>query len=178
MRSIFKAGVWTALGLAIAFAVVSANSSHRRTVTVAPAAKATVAAVPADVSTSPKAGVAPAIVAVRKVAPSNPAATPRPGVAGLVVAIDPATGDLGMPSAEQLAELEAAQRMVPVDETDHAGPVTTVRNANGSVTVNLNGGYQEFATIHKGPNGKLTFGCADSPTLSTPQPAPSAPEEK
>jgi hypothetical protein len=43
-RPIFKAGVWTVVGLAIAFAVVSANSNHRRAVTTAsPAAKATVA---------------------------------------------------------------------------------------------------------------------------------------
>src|SRR4029079_8597989 len=43
-RSIFKAGVWTALGLATAFAVVSANSNTRHAATTAaPAAKATVA---------------------------------------------------------------------------------------------------------------------------------------
>jgi hypothetical protein len=186
-RFILQAGAWTALGLVAAFAVVSANSSHRRAVTAAPAAKATVAAASVDNCTSSdaccptKASVAPATVAARKATPTKVAArVSRPaGVGGLVIALDPATGELGMPSAEQMAELEAVQdRTIPVDETDHAGPVTTVRNADGSVTAHLNGGYQEFATVHKAPNGKLSFGCADAPTLPTTQPAPSALEEK
>jgi hypothetical protein len=183
-RFVLQAGAWTAFGLVAAFAVVGANSSQRRA-TVTPAPTATAAAVSVDACTSsdaccPEECVAPAAVAVRKATPKKVAArVARPaGVAGLVVAIDPETGDLGRPSAEQIAELEAAQTVLPIDETSHSGPVTTVRNADGSVTANLNGAYQEFATVHVGPNGKLTFGCSDAPTLPATPTAPSAPEEK
>jgi hypothetical protein len=180
-RSVLQAGAWTALGLAAAFAVVSANSSHRRAVTTA--AEATVAAAPAEKCTSTdaccarKASVAPASFAAVKHPTKTKGARPV-GVSGLVVAVDPATGDLGMPSPEQMAALEAMQSTIPSEDvTDHSGNLTAVRSANGSLTVDLQGKFQEFATVHVGPNGKLNFGCADAPTLPTLQPAPSALEE-
>lgn len=187
-RSVLQAGAWTAFGLAAAFAVVSANSSHRRAATTAAPAKATVASASSekrstkDVRCARDAKVSKAtFAAVTPRSANAPKTSARPtGVNGIVVGIDPESGELGMPTPEQMAELESMLQTLPDDVTEKSGPTTTTYGPNGSVNVNLQGRFQEFATVHIGPNGKLIFGCADRPALETPtlQPAQSALEEK
>jgi hypothetical protein len=177
-RSIFKAGVWTALGLAIAFAVVSANSNTRHAATTAAkAAKATVATAAShdectssDLCCAKATKVEKAAVAVapkKAVKHAAPANTMVPGSAGMVVAIDPETGQLGAPNAQQAAELQA--HIMPADE----GVATTTRMPDGSIRLNLNGTAVEYATVRIDANGKKSFGCttdkpvppAQTPTL-------------
>jgi hypothetical protein len=190
-RFILQAGAWTALGLVAAFAVVSANSSHRRPVTAAPSAKATVAAAKAaatctssDACCAKKASVAPATFAAVKHATKRKAATKTTqsvGVNGMVVAIDPVTGELSMPTPEQMVELQGSAQTTPSDDLNRSDVgLTEVHHPNGMTTMDLQGRFQEFAMVHKGPNGKLVLGCADAKALNTPttQPASGALEEK
>jgi hypothetical protein len=190
-RSVLQAGAWTALGLAAAFAVVSANSSHRRAATTAaPAAKATVASASSEkcstnnVCCARDAKVAKAAFAAttpRAVKPKAIAKTPaRPvGVNGMVIAIDPETGELTAPTPEQMAGL---QQVLPGDDLNNSDVgLTPVRHADGSVSVDLQGRFQEFATIRITPTGQKVFGCTTDPkslTNPTTPPAPSGLEEK
>jgi hypothetical protein len=176
-RSILQAGAWTALGLAAAFAVVSANSSHRRTVTTAaPAARATVTAT----SEPAKAVVAPATLAVKQSAPKAKVAaqaeTPAFG-SGAVIAIDAETGELGMPSPEQLVELQGLSHVVPSDLNTSDVGLVDVHHPNGMTTRDLQGRFQEVATISKAADGTFVIGCGQHGN-HTPTVAPSALEEK
>jgi hypothetical protein len=179
-RSIFKAGVWTALGLAIAFAIVSANSNTRRAVTTAaPVAQATVAShddcASSDVCCASDSKTTKAAVAVaphRKAAAKKAETAVAPGVAGMVVAIDPESGELTMPSAAQLKELQAAgpsQVVVPAE------PAQTIRFPNGAIGSTA-AAEPEFVTLHIDATGKKIFGHGD---VNAPaQPAKPALEEK
>ncbi len=182
---ILGAGVWTAIGLTAAFAVVSANSNHLRA-TAAKTCKAGATVASAHDCCAQDVKAAPAVAAATKAAPKaamKPSSKTAHAVAvnGLVVAIDPESGELGAPSAAQMAQLEAAQQLLPSDELSHSDAgLTPVRHPDGSVSLDLEGRFQEFATIHVGPGGKRIFGCSDRPTLDLPvsQFAPAALEEK
>jgi len=178
-RSIFKAGVWTAFGLAVAFAIVSANSNPRHAATtVAPAAKATVATAAnladdctsSDVCCARETKVKPAAVAAAPRAKQSTPVVSGPGAAGMVVGIDPETGELGMPNAEQIQELRGTQQ--PQAKT----LATAVHFANGGV-VQATELAPDYATLHIDATGKKIFGHSDNPT---PNPAPATPalEEK
>ena len=184
-RSIFKAGVWTALGLAIAFAVVSANSNTRRAVTAAPAAKATVAtaASTADDCTSSDVCCARESKVSKAVVATAPRATKKAVVAptvpsfssGAVIAIDPESGELGMPSAQQMAQI-----LAPSELNNSDVGLTDVHLQSGAVVRDLQGRFQETSTVTIGPNGQFVFGCSTHPgaVTSPTQAAPSALEEK
>ena len=179
-RSIFNAGVWTALGLAVAFAIVSANSNTRHAATTAaPAAKATVAAAatPAGDCTSSDACCAreskkAVVAAAPKKATKHVEVAPVAGTAGMVIAIDPETGQLGAPNAEQARQLQSLN--LPVE-----GQATVTTMPDGSLRLNLNGTSVEYATIHVDANGKKVFGCTSNPNAAEmPAPTPAQLEEK
>jgi hypothetical protein len=185
-RSIFKAGVWTALGLATAFAVVSANSNTRHAATTAaPAAKATVAtaATPAVDCTSSDVCCARESRASKAVVATAPRATKKAVVAqtvpafssGAVIALDPETGELGMPSAQQMAEI-----LAPSELNNSDVGLTDVHLPSGAVVRDLQGRFQETSTVTIAPNGQFVFGCSSHPgaVTSPTQAAPSALEEK
>ena len=176
-RSIFKAGSVTVFGLLIAFAIVSANSNTRHAATTAAKADNAVATAPApaDECTSSDVCCAKETKAVVAAAPKKATkkaapAVSGPGAAGMVIAIDPETGELGMPNADQMRELRGTQ------QTQAKAPATVLQTANGGLVspVELD---PEFATIHIDANGKKVFGHSDNPT---PNPAPATPalEEK
>jgi hypothetical protein len=180
-RSIFKAGVWTAFGLAVAFAIVSANSNTRHAATTAaPAAKATVASAitPADdcsssdVCCAKETKVETAAVAAAPVKKVVAPSTVVGGAAGMVVGIDPESGELTMPSAAQLRELQASgpsQVVVPAE------PVETIHFPNGAIG-SAAAGEVTFATVHIDATGKKVF---DHSEATAPvQPAKPALEEK
>jgi hypothetical protein len=191
-RSIFKAGVWTALGLAIAFAVVSANSNTRRAVTTAaPAAKATVANANAtaddctssDVCCARESKVSQAVVAAApRKATKMPAAQSTPAFSsGAVIAIDPETGELGMPSAQQMSELLGTPSVIPGDLNNSDVGLVDVQLQKGGVIRDLQGRFQETSTVTIAPDGKMVFGCGTHNhglDISPTQAAPSAVEEK
>ncbi len=81
-----------------------------------------------------------------------------PALGGMVVGIDPETGKLGMPTQEQLEELSGLGQ----PEVDHSSEgLVEVHHPDGSVSVDLQGRFQEFATVRIGPGGKLIFQCVD-----------------
>lgn len=124
------------------------------------------------------AGPRPAAVATR----SGQAAPLRPAMAGMVVGIDLETGELGMPTPEQLRALSES----PQYQVDHsAAGLVDVHHPDGSVSVDLQGRFQEYATVRVGPDGKLIFRCVDGKEAvkgavesSTPAPAAPALEER
>jgi len=183
---ILGAGVWTVVGLAAAFAVVGATSNrHCATATKATAAKATVAtacshgccasedacARDSKVATV----VAPKARAVKPAAKSvaKPAVENNSVASGMVIAIDPESGTLGMPSAIQMQQLHA---QMSLDETSRTGATQTVL-PDGSIRLDLNGSFADYATIQIAPSGKRIFGCSTNPN-ALEQPAPTLLEEK
>jgi hypothetical protein len=117
----------------------------------------------------------------------NPETAQRPATAGMVIGIDPETGRLGMPTPEQLRNLEAQQQI----QIEHSPDLVEIHNPDGSVTVDLQGRFQEYATVRTGPDGKLIFECVDgaknaervlhsptgdAPGATTAAPAPRAEE--
>ena len=132
---------------------------------------------------------APAIPLDRAVPAAHRAASPprrsdqapvpqqRPAMAGMVVGIDPETGELGMPTPEQLRALSES----PQYQVDHsAAGLLEVHHPDGSVSVDLQGRFQEYATVRVGPDGKLIFRCVDGKeavkrAVESSTPAPTAP---
>lgn len=146
------AGVAGAIALSLALAPPPSTSA------VAPApSPVPVAVTPAPVRPAPV--VARATVAPAPAPAPAKAQAPSAGMAGMVVAIDPESGELGMPSAEQLAELHLSE--ADIVSRDQAGVV--VRNADGSLTLDLQGRGQDYAVVRKTADGKLIVGCTDHP---------------
>jgi len=88
------------------------------------------------------------------------AATPpvmAPAQAGLVIAWDPETHTFTMPMNRSLP-LSAAERNAI--SRSLAGLVP-VRHADGSVSVDLQGRFQEFAVVHLAADGKPVVRCLD-----------------
>ena len=82
----------------------------------------------------------------------------RPAVGGMLIGIDPETGKLGMPTREQWNELSDLEQQ----RLDHSSAgLVEVHHPDGSVSVDLQGRFQEFATVRIGPDGKLVFQCVD-----------------
>ena len=105
-----------------------------------------------------------AVAAPRTVTPAaKPATTPVsgivPGSAGMVIAIDPETGTIGAPSAEQLAEMKIGE--ADIVSRDQGGVVT--RHPNGMISVDLQGRNQDYAVIRRLPDGKVVSGCLQQP---------------
>ena len=117
-------------------------------------------------------------------APAGPSRTGRahvaqpPGTAGMVVGIDPETGELGMPTPEQLQKISDAQQ----NQVDHSSAgLVEVHHPDGSVSIDLQGRFQEYETVRVGPDGKLTYRCVDgeeNAKRAVAAPAPPAPEER
>ena len=184
---ILGAGVWTVVGLAAAFAVVGATSNrHCAIATKASAAKATVATATshdccasdgACASGSKVASVTTKATPKAKVASpaAKPATETAAGTSGMVIALDPESGTLGMPNTTQMQELKA---QMSLDETSHSSAgVTTTVMPDGSLRLNLNDTYRDYAIVNIGTNGKRIIGCASNPN-AVEQPAPTTLEEK
>lgn len=146
------AGAAGAIALSLAFAPPPSTSAVAPAVAPAPA-PVTVAATPAPVRPAP-------VVARATVTPvAAKAQAPSAGMAGMVVAIDPESGELGMPSAEQLAELHLTES----DQVSRDQGGVVVRNADGSLTLDLQGRGQDYAVVRRTADGKLVVGCTDHP---------------
>lgn len=95
--------------------------------------------------------------------PDRGALTPtsdRPAPAGMVIGIDPETGQLGMPTRDQMKELsELEQRRIEVSPSE----LVEVHHPDGSVSIDLQGQFQEFTTVRTGTDGKLIFDCVTGP---------------
>lgn len=113
-------------------------------------------------------------------AKAHPAKTvAAPARAGMVIAYDPETGRLGSPTVEQLLVLNARERNAV--SRSLAGLIQ-VLHPDGSVSVDLQGRFQEFAMATIGTDGKPVLRCVeDSASVRralSPAPAPPALEER
>jgi len=107
-------------------------------------------------------------------------AAPRPAQAGLIVAWNPETHTYGMPDAAQLSTLSAAEKNALSRSFEG---LVQVRHPDGSVSVDLQGRFQEFAVVRVGPDGKPVYRCLDDSAtvrraLLEPLPARPALEER
>jgi hypothetical protein len=98
---------------------------------------------------------------------------PAPGQAGLVIAWDPESRTFTLPSLDRAPALTAAERNAI--SRSFTG-LFEVRHPDGSVSVDLQGRFQEFAVVHMGPDGKPVYQCLDDSlsvrrSLLGPQPA-------
>lgn len=84
--------------------------------------------------------------------------TTAPRVAGMVIGFDPETGALGMPTREQLQELS---NMEQIRLEESSADLVPVFHPDGSISLDLKGRFQEFATVRIDPKGKKTFQCVD-----------------
>ena len=119
---------------------------------------------------------------------SGAAAVPgaSPAIAGMMIALDPESGQYGMPSPEQIAELSAADKQA----VSHSGEgLVEVRHPDGFVSIDLQGRFQEYSVAKIDVDGKPQIGCGNDPAAalraldapaaaSTSTPAPAAIEER
>jgi hypothetical protein len=126
-------------------------------------------------------------------APAPPALT-----SGMVVSIEPESGRLVMPSADEMARLSAAERTGPLpadplarlSAAERTGLLRTsaglsqISGPGGAIGVDLQGRFMEFTVVRLDLDGRLHFlGINDAPALMrlldprTPAPTP-AHEEK
>ena len=169
------AGVLVGLAGTVALAIATAPS-RSTAVSAAPAAAPVVAVTPAVpvVATTPV-PAAPAPVVARAPRAAEKETGIVPGSSGMLIAIDPETGTVGMPSPEQVAEMKLSE-----DETvSKDGGYTITQRPNGTVVLETNGRFQEYAVIRRTTDGKYVTGCVDDPKhLNTLVPAPAGLEEK
>lgn len=95
-----------------------------------------------------------------------------PGWFGMVVAIEPETGRLVLPDAEAMLALTQQERTGLLWTS--VG-LTEVRFPDGTVMIDLQGRFMEFAVAQIGPDGHLQFRCLDGSTALPAPPTPLAP---
>jgi hypothetical protein len=159
--------------LAVALTIAPTGSTSATAIAPATSPEPIVAAV---VPSSPAPEVARAIIAP---APVTAATTPSTGIvsgsAGMVIAIDPETGEVGMPNAEQLAELKVNDDL---SVTRDAGGIQTTL-LNGTVIMDLQGTNMDYAVVRKAKDGSNVVGCVQHPDqVDHVHPAPTELEEK
>lgn len=104
-----------------------------------------------------------AVHAAKPVAPPAAAAPTTPaGAAGMVVAIDPATGALVTPTAEQVRTLTAAERTGLMRTSEG---LTEVRLPDGGVMLDLQGRFMEYSFVSLDPSGCPHFLCVNDETV-------------
>ena len=96
----------------------------------------------------------------RRHAKNTVAAKPAiaPARAGLVIAWDPESRTFTMPAPDRSVVLSAAERNAI--SRSFAG-LTQIHHPDGSVSVDLQGRFQEFNVVHMGLDGKPVFHCLD-----------------
>jgi hypothetical protein len=173
VRWIYAGAFGLAGGIALAIAAAPSRPSAGTVSAPAPSVSARPAApVPAP---APVLTVAPA--ATRPAASTaGPAASGIvPGSAGMVIAIDPETGEVGMPTPEQLAEMKLTES----ETVSHDAGGTLVVHPGGMKSLDLEGRSQEYAVIRRAADGRTTIGCGDDPAKAGHVlPAPSGLEEE
>jgi|SRR5688572_33043845 len=167
----------TSVGLAgvIALAIASAQSGAPAGNAPADEAIRPVAAAPTSALPAPAAAPKMAVAPAKAPAPAAVSGI-VPGSAGMVIAIDPETGEVGMPTPEQLADLKLNENESVMHED--AG-LLQVQQADGHWSMDLQGRYQEYAVIRKAADGTTTIGCVDHPANADHvHPAPAGLEEE
>jgi guanyl-specific ribonuclease Sa len=84
-----------------------------------------------------------------------------PGSAGMVVSVDPATGQVRMPTPEELQSLYV-QVDDPLNYSSEGLTFTT--SPKGGVMVDVQGRFREYSVARVGADGRIVLGCGDSPS--------------
>ena len=82
---------------------------------------------------------------------------------GMKAAIDPATGRLVRPTAEQVQALDAQAGVRRAADDDPARGIPVIRLANGAEIAHLDERFQEFEVARIGADGKLVRSCVQGP---------------
>jgi len=95
--------------------------------------------------------------------------------AGMVVARDPETGELGMPSPEQMRVIQEHERLAESLRSTPDGFIE-IHRADGAVGIEMKGRLQSYSVVQVGPDGKPAFRCVSSRSdtaavAGTPAPA-------
>ena len=99
-----------------------------------------------------------------------------PGTAGMVVAIDPETGTVGMPSAEQMKAFDE-QMKTSLNQSEVG--LEFINHPDGSTSVDLQGRYQSVSIAQIGPDGRAQTTCVSTPEAARAAlTAPIGPEVK
>ncbi len=97
----------------------------------------------------------PAVVQAKPVTPPAVAVAASPvGAAGMIVSIDPETGALVVPTADQVRQLTGAERTGLMRTSEG---LTEVRLPNGAVMVDLQGRFMEFSLAQIDATGRPHF---------------------
>jgi hypothetical protein len=101
-----------------------------------------------------------------------PAAVPPALTPGMVVSVEPGTGRLVTPSAEEMQLLSAAERTGLLRTS--AG-LTEVQGPGGAIGVDLQGRFMEYSLVRLDPMGRPHFFCVNDEIRLRALLAPSAP---
>jgi hypothetical protein len=109
-----------------------------------------------------------AVVASRPAtAPSDadrePPAIPTTAAAAMRVAIDPATGQLVDPEPQGPVLTVDAMQALARQQTEG---LITIRNPDGSETLNHEGRFADFIIVRAGPDGRPVLQCAHGPIVT------------
>lgn len=102
-------------------------------------------------------------------APAPVASKPAAAQGGMRAFVDPATGKLVSPSAEQAAALEAAEPARPAATSrmrSQASAPTEIYPAQGGVGITLNDSYMSYSVARKDAGGKVATDCVPGSELS------------
>lgn len=83
---------------------------------------------------------------------------PPGGPNGQVASVDPASGQLRQPTAEEVAALAATLRMLSRDDST----LQVQYGADGTMSIDLQGTYLNVATASLGDNGRVAYSCTPS----------------
>jgi hypothetical protein len=94
---------------------------------------------------------------------ATPASRSLAGASGMKAAIDPATGRLVRPTAEQVQALDAQAGVRRAADDDPSRGIAIVRLANGTEVAQLDERFHEFEVARIGADGKLVRACVQGP---------------
>ena len=170
----------------VAAVIITTSLAARRSLPPPGSAAAQVSSTPAKPALAPARPELPRVAqnTAPETAPvaSTPAKAPMaaPGSASMILVVDPETGRLGLPAGGQQAlTIEELQSLARAE----AEGLVTLRNPDGSETLNHEGRFADHSIARVGPDGKVTYGCVhgegelDHALRATP-PAKAAAEEK
>jgi len=97
----------------------------------------------------------------------------------MVVGMDPETGQLGTPTAEQMAGLSTAMRGREAGASERSAPI---HHADGRISMYVGNWMRESSVVRLGAHGRPVFGCLDGPDAAAyfnhPRPAATSAEER
>ena len=110
--------------------------------------------------------------AALEVWPAFPPGIDQPaGATGMLGAIDPRTGRLTMPSADQIRGLDREPAPFLSQRFDD---LPVIRLPDGTLMIYLQGRFQQYSVARLDPTGKLRLECVATPDLGLTRPAPAS----